>query len=338
MRNAARRTTLLSAIAVLIALPIFGFMAVAQSIVPAQAGDSPTPTIWATCVAPQLDDGTWVERNSMPTPRSEMAAAVLDELIYVPGGFGGTDIFEVYDSAADEWQELAALPDGRNHLMVTALDGYVYVFGGGRGDTSEPTDTAWQYDPDADTWTELTPMPEPRYAGAAVTLDDYIYIVGGIGETQALLRYDPAQDEWATLAELQEPREHLAAAALDGVIYALAGRWNGEVTTSVEMYDATTDTWEVGIPMQEARSGFGAAVIGEHLLVAGGEVFQPMEALTRVEAFHPTLGYWTALPELPSGIHGNPVASVGRSLFILGGSDRAMGIDNHGRVLMYTVP
>lgn len=337
MKYTAHRTTLLGAVAVLIALPILGFMAVAQSVIPSQAIDS--PTIWATCVAPQLNDGTWTERVPMPTPRSESAAAVLDELIYIPGGFGGSDTFEVYDTVADEWRELAPLPEGRNHLMTAALDGYVYVFGGGRGDTGEPTDTVWQYDPETDAWTELSSMPEPRYAGAAVTLAEYIYIVGGIGDTQALLRYDPAQDEWTTLAALLEPREHLAAAALDGMIYALAGRWNGEVTNSVEVYDPISDTWEIGIPVCEARSGFGAAVIGENVLVAGGEVFEgEPQALASVETFHPTLGYWTTLPPLPGGIHGNPVASVGRSLFVLGGSDRAAGIDNRGRVWMYAVP
>lgn len=67
----------------------------------------------------------------MPTARSEMRAAVVDGIFYVPGGFGGLTSFEAYDPADDSWVELAPMPEPAHHMMVIAYHGKVYVFGGG---------------------------------------------------------------------------------------------------------------------------------------------------------------------------------------------------------------
>jgi N-acetylneuraminic acid mutarotase len=304
----------------------------------AQATSAPTEA--ATVEVPaDLTQGKWREGKTMPTPRSETAAAVLGDLIYVPGGFGDEKALEVYDPAADTWKTLKPMPDGRHHLMVAARKGLLYVFGGAQAGGWQSSDTAWVYDPAADAWSALAPMPEPRVAGAAVSLGDYLYIVGGTGGSQALLRYDPAGNTWTGLAALLEPREHVAAVALDGKIYALAGRWSGAAArTSIEIYDPATDTWTAGKDMNEARSGFGAAVIGGKIMAAGGEVFSTggAKALTSVEVYDPQTQEWRFATPLPVGIHGNPVAAHQGRLFILGGSDLAAGIDNRGRVMIYT--
>jgi N-acetylneuraminic acid mutarotase len=304
----------------------------------AQATSAPTtePTVE---IPADLTQGKWHEAKTMTTPRSENSAAVLGDLIYVPGGFGGEKALEAYDPAADAWTTLKPMPEGRHHLMVAAHKGLLYVFGGAQAGGWQSSNTAWAYDPAADTWKTLAAMPEPRVAGAAVSLGDYLYVVGGTGGSQALLRYDPAGDTWTGLAALLEPREHVAAAALDGKIYALAGRWSGVAArTSIEIYDPATDTWTAGIDMNEARSGFGAAVIGGKIMVVGGEVFSAggAKALTSVEVYDPQIQEWRFATPIPVGIHGNPVAAYKGQLFVLGGSDRAAGIDNHGRVMVYT--
>ena len=88
--------------------------------------------------------GTWQQGTAMPTARSELAAAVLDEKIYVAGGmghFGGITAFEAYDPSSDQWAELAPLPERRHHLALAGLDGRIYAIGGYAGrflsDTSD---------------------------------------------------------------------------------------------------------------------------------------------------------------------------------------------------------
>jgi N-acetylneuraminic acid mutarotase len=298
---------------------------------------------WWFRPAPPIDDPFWTSGATMPSARSEMPAALLDGLIYVPGGFGGQSDFAAYDPVADRWQELAPLPDGRHHLMTVAHDGHVYALGGGQGLSFGAMNNAWRYDPDRDEWTAVAPLPEPRLAGAAVSLGDYIYLVGGTGGTDALLRYDPAADAWTALASLQQSREHTAAVVLDGEIVALAGRWAdvGELN-SVEIYNPVTDTWRSGPPMSVARGGFGAAVapVGEdgRIYVAGGEVLTgARETLTSVEIYDLATEQWTAGPDLPVGLHGMPMVAYEDTLYVIGGSDWAGMIDNHGRVLIYKV-
>src|SRR5688572_9276336 len=147
----------------------------------------------------------WTQLSSMPTARSENAAAVIGETIYVSGGFGGEKKFEAYDIATDTWKTLADLPEPRHHLMSASYDGKVYIFGGASSLIDwTPRAEAWVYDPTNDSWTKIADMPEARLAGAAVNLDDYIYVLGGTGGSNALLSYDPARDEWTSLAALSQ--------------------------------------------------------------------------------------------------------------------------------------
>ena len=111
----------------------------------------PTKTAVRTGIETLLD-GTWSEGAPMPTARSEMPAALLDGLIYLPGGFGGEQALEAYDPAADRWHSLAPMPEGRHHLMAAAHAGRVYIFGGARSGGWEPSATARLYDPAEDSW------------------------------------------------------------------------------------------------------------------------------------------------------------------------------------------
>src|SRR5687768_14201628 len=166
----------------------------------------------------------WTQLASMHTARSENAAAVVEHIIYVPGGFGGEQTLEAYDTMTDSWKALANLPEPRHHLMSASYDGKVYIFGGASSIVNWTARAeAWAYDPGSDFWQAIASMPEARVAGAAVTLGDYIYVVGGTGGSNALLRYEPASNEWSSLASLSESREHTAATVLDGRIYALGG-------------------------------------------------------------------------------------------------------------------
>jgi N-acetylneuraminic acid mutarotase len=293
-----------------------------------------------------LFTGKWATAKPMQPGRSETAAVVVDGLIYVPGGFGGPERFEVYDPQKDEWRKLAPLPDGRHHLMTAALNGRVYVFGGALANWT-PTNTTWVYDPKTDGWQTLQPMPERRRAGAAVALGDYLYVIGGEGGTQALLRYDPKTDAWTKWAELTEAREHVAAAALvdesgKEYLYAIGGRWRDVGgRQSVERYDPETDQWTATAPMNTARSGFGAAVLEQagkrYIAVSGGEVFaNPPVALASAEVYDLAADKWLALPDMPVGLHGNPVAALGDRLYVLGGSIKAAAIENPGDVYVYT--
>jgi N-acetylneuraminic acid mutarotase len=290
-------------------------------------------------IEPKSSKG-WSQLASMPTARSENTAAVIGQLIYVAGGFGGEQSLEAYDTTINTWKVHADLPEPRHHLMSAAFDGKVYIFGGASSLVNwTPRPEAWVYDPSADAWQEIASMPEPRLAGAAVTLGKFVYIVGGTGGSDALLRYDPARDEWTNLASLSESREHTAATVLDEKIYALGGRWSdmGELT-SVEVYDAATDSWTSAPPLQTARGGFAAVSSGGKIYALGGEVLTgENRALASVEVFDPAQGRgaWEFGPDLPLPLHGVPAVDVDGTIYVLGGADRAGAISNQGFVFSF---
>ena len=306
--------------------------AAGQLPVPSQVGDEATPQ--PTGESESAD--SWQIAAPMPTARSEMRAAVVDGIFYVPGGFGGLTDFAAYDPSNDSWTVLAPMPEPAHHMMAIGHDGKVFVFGGARSMAWQAAASIFVYDPTTEAWSLAGTMPERRLGGEAVSLGGFIYLVGGTGGTTALLRYDAAADSWNVLPGPSQPREHVAAVAFKGELWVIGGRWGGTgALATVEIFDPASGAWREGPEMNGARSGFGAAVVGDGIIVAGGEILgeRPWTALASAEAYDPVSAGWMRLADLPAGIHGMPVVGYEGAAFVLGGSDRAGGIDNRGRVL-----
>src|SRR5206468_322168 len=105
---------------------------------------------------------TWSEQAPMPTPRTTLAAGVLNGRLYALGGFqdcfgnGGVTTNESYDPGTDTWKTEAPMLTGRNSLGVASSGGTLYAVGGsGPGTaataneafTSTATDGATQWIP-----------------------------------------------------------------------------------------------------------------------------------------------------------------------------------------------
>ncbi len=80
--------------------------------------------------------GAWTTKPSvMPHPRSQSAAAIVNDRVYVMGGtVGGTgDIstVDVYDPSLDTWTTDASMPTARNLLGAAVVGDTIYGMGGG---------------------------------------------------------------------------------------------------------------------------------------------------------------------------------------------------------------
>ncbi len=271
----------------------------------------------------------------MTVARSEHPGVVLNGEVVVAGGFievgigrsGVTNTVEAYDPGTNSWRDLPPLPEPVNHGMAAVVSDRLFEMGG-YSVTGDPIDSAWELVDGA--WNDLAALPTPVAAGAAVALGDSIYVVGG-APGGGLLRYDFTQKSWHQLLGPQQKREHLAAVSLDGEIWAIAGRWQGEMFNTIEIYDAEAGTWRPGPSLGEARSGFGAAVVDGTIVVAGGEVFEPNQALSSVERLDVASARWSHADPLPYGLHGNPLVAIGSDLYLPGGSTQAAGVENDGR-------
>lgn len=289
------------------------------------------------CVETPETESIWIGRSAMEVARSEHPAVVLDNRIVVlgglielaPGRFGVTPTVEAYDPRADSWTRLADMPQPLHHNMAAVVGDRLFAIGGFSASGFTATDQVWELV--GGSWVDRAPLPRAIGAGAAVGLDGRIFVVGG-APGGGLHVYDPADDAWETLPGPSAFREHLAAVVYEGEIWAIGGREPGLIHDTIEIYDQVTNTWRPGPTLDQRRSGFGAAVVGESVYVAGGEVFDPDDALDSTERFDPAIGDWTEYEPLPSGLHGNPLVTVGGTLYVPGGSTRAAGVENAGEL------
>ncbi len=223
---------------------------------------------------PQSD--TWSACATKPLPVANVAAAVLDTRIYVPGGYTAsgapTPLVEVYDPSRDEWSSnVAPLPTPVFAYALTSYQKKLYLFGGSNGQNYLAA--SYVYEPEANRWTAIAPMPTPRGFAAAAVVKEAIYVVGGYDGRQDLAtceRYWPETGQWDSCAPLAVGRGGLGLTTLADKLYAIGGGWNGYLAFS-EKYDPTADTWSIfDTPLSGQWRNLAAATIGSDIYAVGG--------------------------------------------------------------------
>ena len=178
-------------------------------------------------------------------------------------------------------------------------------------------------------------------AGVAVH-DGKIYLVCGIanGHTSHwvpwLDEFDPATNTWRELPDAPRARDHFQAGVIDGKIYAAGGRRSGfdpesgfgATVSEVDVYDFAAGSWSTlpedgNIPTE--RAGTTTAVVGQELIVIGGESPTQNDGHSEVEALDVQTGTWRTLPPLQTGRHGMQAIVNPQGLFIAGGSAQRGG-------------
>lgn len=216
---------------------------------------------------PETD--AWTRRASKPVPVRNIGAAVLEDLIYVPGGYDAldqaVDVVEVYDPHADTWHEVAPLPRPLFAYAIAAVRGKLYLFGGSDG--MRYLDTVLIYDPASDTWTPGSSMSTARGFCAAAVVGEWVYVLGGYdGQSESVLceAYDPAKEgsgegPWVPLAPMRSGRGGIAAVPVDNYVYAIGGGWTKYLAYN-ERYDVNQDEWtEFESPLLGQWRTLGAA-------------------------------------------------------------------------------
>lgn len=275
--------------------------------------------------SPAQPTGAWRNLASVPTPRQELATAVLNGRIYVIAGYDTEGLssatVEVYDPNTDRWTSAAPIPQANNHNAAAVAGGRLYSFGGNWLE-------AYVYDEVNNFW---SPVARPNFihgeTPAVGVLNDKIYVAGGFGPSaRALERYDPATDTWTSLAPMRVGRNHCGGAFLQGRFYVAAGRGSPDAPTALEAYDPATNTWTNLPSMPTGRSGVAVAAVDGELFVFGGEL---PDLHAEVEAYNPATNSWRRLPRMPQPRHGIWASVIGNQVFLPGGAGvQGLGASN----------
>lgn len=221
----------------------------------------------------------WQAAAAKPIPVSQASAALLGELIYVPGGKladgSPTSLMEVYDPRSDRWETRAPLPVAVEGYALAAVEGRLYLFGGWDG--SKALDSVYRYDPAADAWSARRPLPAPRaYAGAAAT-GGRVLVAGGTDGRSAQASawmYYPTRDvegenPWESLAPLPQPRYAFGIASLADQVYLAGGE--GAANLPPLEYLSPENNWQPFEPPLAAAGSHGLLLsLDTHLHALGG--------------------------------------------------------------------
>lgn len=316
-----------------------------------QSGDSILSLSAALETAP-----LWQAAGTMPLPRSQHAAVVVGEDIYVLGGqtvvTGNpvrTSRVERFNPATGAWTTLNEGwwgPDYLGYSSTTAayLNGKIYLPSGYIGDPDSYDGTHWVYDVTNNAWTATLSAPwvggQPVAWGAAVadpSLNGY-YLTGGLtgaflgsaadAHNEVYLYQPPNINFWSTVTPMTTARYAHTAALVDGEVCVVGGITDGNILLSGgECYDGSV--WSSIDTLNYPRYNAGSAVGADGRWYVFGGVDVDGQAVAITEVYDPAANSWTALDHRYDLI--NPTRAwprggfIGETLWVIGGQQSPGG-------------
>jgi serine/threonine protein kinase/N-acetylneuraminic acid mutarotase len=284
-------------------------------------------------------DDSWTELDGMPQPAGGVSAAYAGGRVVAIGGEGTTeasDVVQAYDIRNEKWSQLPALPRARHGVAVAAVGDTVYAIGGATaaghlGSTKEAEvldlsgkPAAAQGTRDLE-WEALAAAPSKREYAASTEFGGRLWLFGGIGANGAAgtetAAYDRAINTWTPGPELPRPLHHAAAVTWRGDAVLIGGFVPGAELTSGQsgrVYRMrAAGSWEELPPLNHPRAAAAAAVVGNRIVVVGGQADQKL--VRETEVFDGER--WTDVTDIPTPREHLGAASDGRYLYAVGGRD-----------------
>ena len=259
-------------------------------------------------------DSVALAGGNMTAPRIQNAAVtLLDGKVLIVGGAGwgaGSTANNTPSTSADLFDATSNTFAGTANPLTTARagiraalawDGRVVITSGGEA-------TADIYDPVKDTFTNVPLLAVHTYGFIVRMRDGRVMVGAGDGGVTACEIFDPAQNKFLPAAPLNQGRSMLTAHLLpDGHIMVIGGSSMsaGSVDApldSIELYDATSDTWTVApYKLSVGRTWHASALVsdGTVLVMGGYYVDKTCTSTNTVDQVDPVKGTVAAFGTLP---------------------------------------
>ena len=185
---------------------------------------------------------SWTMMASLSAPRIHYACGVVQDKIYVAGGYNSVAYvrlatsLEIYNPATNSRSAGAAMPANSAYVSGVGMGGSFYVL------NSSP-------------YRHTTPSPPwPS------TQEDEFW------------RYTVASNSWAVLAPTATRRSRYPALfAYGGIVHAFGGQYNVDADATVEAYDADANSWAVSTAIIPTYSGVNITMIAVKAVVVLSE-------------------------------------------------------------------
>ena len=271
-------------------------LVLAGGLVP--AAPSATSSSWLA-VSSQLDvvggpaSGAWQLPTISGLPGvSGAAGAVHGDSLYL---FGGVDTDYILTGnawrlhvASGTVESLPAIPGGNRAYGMSAasIGGALYVTGGQYPWPFPSSGPTFRFDPVSNTWTTaaLPNFPAAAYGCASGVVNDTWYLFGGrtyvstglftlaSSYLPSVYAYKPTEDaQFREISTMLTPRYGATASVIGHRIWVVGGiDARGQLSGAVEVFDATTNTWERRPPLKTPRAFAASGVVEGRIWVAGG--------------------------------------------------------------------
>ena len=282
-------------------------------------------------------DFNWTVGTPSPIARVEAGGAVINDKIYVFGGFTNTSMeaslqSHVYDPSTDVWTRLADMPAKITHSMC-AVDGNIvwFVAGFDGNDPGIAVDNVYKYNIDTDSWSQGPNLPASRGGGGTAIVGRELHYFGGYSADRKTNNADhwvldlDNPTSWTTAADLPSPRGHFGVAVFNGKIYAVGGQFGHDGANSesdlMHVYDPATNTWTQApsLPFPRSHHEAGTIVHEDHIIVVGGQS-AVSTSINDISAYDLATETWKTLPTLPNNIIGSVAAIINNQLYVTTGS------------------
>ena len=201
---------------------------------------------------PQTNE--WSSTGSLPTSNYWPGLVSLHGFLYLVGGRTPTSRLKTvwrYDPRINQWDLVASLREERSGPAVVSCMNHIYAIGG-RKNPNEDLSSCERYSPLTNDWKPVAPMNTGRSLAAAANIGHRIFVIGG-SEDSGMFQlaiptnevYDCLLDEWSLIPCCLANRVAPGICSLANKIYIFGGRNQQESLTTVEVYDSTTNEWEV---------------------------------------------------------------------------------------------
>ncbi|ORA14026.1 serine/threonine-protein kinase [Mycobacterium asiaticum] len=271
---------------------------------------------------------SWSTLPPLQRPRSDLGVAIADGRLVAVGGLSGGEILKsvsVFDLTAKVWDALPDMATARHGMAVAAVEKTVYAIGGSTGPADQQvvssaealTLPARKIQP-ASQWRSLPDAKTPRLMMAWTVLSDKIWVISGLLNGTVLNTvesYDPRTGVWETGPPLPVALHHAAAATYRGEVVVLGGATDNIADASNRVFALRGNNWVELPPLGHPRAAPAAAVVGDKLVVVGGQ--NAKQVVPQTEVFDGTS--WRDSADMPTPREHLAAVSDGTYVYTVGG-------------------